>query len=127
MFDKLLAIIGLAAALGLLFIITTTTPASGGATVVLALFILLYISLIAFLTFLIYWLNHIFYRLFYSDQQKPIGRLSFKRAYYYGTVLALAPVILISMKSVGKSGPAEWLLVAIFLLVGYIYVSRQTR
>lgn len=127
MFDRLLAIIGVAAFLGLLFIVTTTTPSSGGAAVVLALFILLYISLIALLTFLIYWLNHSFYRLFYSDQKNPIGRLSFKRAYYYGTVFALAPVILVSMKSVGKSGPAEWLLVVIFLLVGYIYVSRQTR
>lgn len=127
MFHRILAIVGIAALTGVVFIITTTTPSSGGAITVLALFILLYIALIALLTFVIYWLNRIIYKVFYSDKKTPTGILSFKQAYYYGTVFALAPVILVSMKSVGKSGPIEWLLVGLFLLVGYIYVSRQTR
>lgn len=127
MFRRVLAICGLLALCGVLFIVTTTTPSTGGATTVLLLFILLYVVLIAALTFLIFWINRLIGRLFYSDKQSAVNSLSFRQAYYYATVFALAPVILVSMQSVGKSGPVEWLLVGFFLVLGYIYVSRQTR
>lgn len=126
MFGKLLIVIGLVAA-GLLFVILNTIePVDAGATGVLAVFLLLYIALLAGLTHAL-WLG--------SRALKRVGSelkllssyqsVTLKKAYYYATVVALAPVILIGLQSVGGAGVYEVGLVALLVTLGCIYVSRR--
>lgn len=59
--------------------------------------------------------------------RKPLRPMLFRRAYYFSTVLAAAPVMLIGLQSVQSVGFYEILLVVIFELVACIYISRRMR
>lgn len=127
MFSRFLAVIGVFAALGLLYLLQTTTPTEAGAMGVLAVFLLLYITLVSLLAFFLFYTYKIIVKLFFADIERRIAaRFTFKKSYYYASILALGPVMLISLRSVGKAGLVELFLVAILLIVGCVYVSRQT-
>ena len=59
--------------------------------------------------------------------RKPVRLMQFRRAYYFSTVLAAAPVMLVGLQSVTTVGVYEVLLVAVFEVVACIYISRRTR
>ncbi|MFZ1250403.1 MAG: hypothetical protein WAR37_03090 [Candidatus Microsaccharimonas sp.] len=59
--------------------------------------------------------------------RKPLSPMEFKRAYYYSTVLAAAPVMLIGLQSVQPIGVYEFILVAIFEVVACLYVNKRMR
>jgi len=59
--------------------------------------------------------------------RKPITAMAFRRAYYFSTVLAAAPVMLIALQSVRTIDVYELLLVIIFEVVACVYVSRRIR
>lgn len=59
--------------------------------------------------------------------RKPITAMQFRRAYYFSTVLAAAPVMLIALQSVRAISVYELLLVVIFEVVACVYVSRRIR
>jgi 4-hydroxybenzoate polyprenyltransferase len=58
--------------------------------------------------------------------KRPPGRLSLKRAYYYSSVLALGPIMALAMMSIGSFGVYETVLIAVFLAVALLYVSRRS-
>lgn len=58
--------------------------------------------------------------------KRPPGRLSLARAYYFSTVLALGPVMVIAMQSIGSFGLYELLLIGVFLAVGILYISKRS-
>ena len=51
--------------------------------------------------------------------------LSFRRCYYFGSVLALAPVLLIGARSVGRGGWYELALVFAFEAIACFYVAKR--
>lgn len=111
----------------LLYMVNATTPSEAGALGVLTVFLVLYIVSAVLLTFFIYWTNRIIVRVFFADSSvRYLDRLSLKRSYYYGSILALGPVMLISLQSVGRGGIGAFALVGILLAIGLVYVSRQT-
>ena len=125
MLSKILTILGLAAA-GLLFIVlTTTSPSEGGAIAILAVFLLSYIVILCTLTFSLVFIGMILDRLYRQVGGSKYKPLSLKRAYYYSSVIALAPVIIISLQSVGEVGLYEIILVSLFVFLGCIYVARR--
>ena len=58
---------------------------------------------------------------------KPITAMPFRRAYYFSTVLAAAPVMILALQSVRSIDVYELLLVIIFEVVACVYVSRRIR
>ena len=58
---------------------------------------------------------------------KPIRPMEFRRAYYFSSVLAAAPVMLIGLQSVQSVGIYEVMLVVLFEITACIYVSKRTR
>ena len=111
----------------LLVVINTTTPSSAGATGILSVFVLTYMLVLSSLTFFMYGMSRIIVRLSKTVTiKKPLQSLSLKRAYYYASVIALAPVILTSMQSVGTLGIYEFGLVLFLIAVGCIYITRRT-
>ncbi len=127
MLAKLLSIIGLVATGLLLILITTTPPADAGAMGILVVFLLSYVVLVCGLTFIVWSLAKIVNRI-----GKRIGVLrstyivDLKKSYYYSSVLALGPIIVVSLQSVGGVGIYEVCLVLLFVFLGCLYVSRRT-
>lgn len=127
MFARLLSIAGVVSAVALGYILVTVSPVEAGATGVLAVFLLSYVVSVVVLTFLFYLVQKVIIKLLYSDRTGSIaGQVSLRKAYYLGSILALGPVILVSLRSVGKAGAGELVLVAILMVIGCLYVSRQT-
>lgn len=128
MFAKILLFVGVVAVAILGYVLTTMSPVDAGATGVLAVFLLSYILSVVVLTFLFYVIHKIILKLLFSDRTGHVSdEVSLRRAYYYSSILALGPVILVSLRSVGKVGVGELVLIAALLLIGCLYISRQTR
>jgi len=126
MLARLLILFGLASA-GLLFIIMTSiSPTSAGAFGILSVFILSYICILSCTTFILFAVSKFMHRLS-RDVQGAHRNLSLnlKSAYYYSSVISLAPVIIISMQSVGGVGIYEMGLILLFVALGCVYVSRR--
>ena len=127
MFSRILAVIGVGAAIGLVYMLQTTTPSEAGAVGVLTVFLLLYITLVSALAFFMFYAYKVIVKLFFGDiERRASSNFGLKRSYYYSSILALGPVMLISLYSVGRGGPLELFLVVALLALGCVYVSRQT-
>lgn len=126
MLSKILIILGLAAA-GLLFVVFTTIyPSSGGAPAILVVFLLSYVALVCALTFALRSANIIIARLYKQVAGKTSRTFSLKRSYYYSSVIALAPVIIVSLQSVGEVGAYEVGLIVLFVFLGCVYVAKRS-
>ena len=127
MLGKIIITIGLAAAGLLLIIINTTTPSSVGASGMLLVFVLGYVVLLSLFSCLIWLASRLAARFGLARRAKSTtGRgLDFRKAYYYATVIALGPVILLGLQSVGGIGLREVSLVVILLSLGCLYVNRR--
>lgn len=128
MAGKIISIITIAAVVLLFFVVNATSPSSAGPLGILAVFLLLYISLTGLLTVVTVLVNHLVVKLSSSIKtRRPLEKLSWKRAYYIASVVALGPVMLIGMGSVGRAGVTEFLLVTIFVCIGLFYIEKRSR
>lgn len=127
MFARLLITVGLVSAGLLLIIFTTTTPSTGGAFGILSVFLLSYIVSLVLFTFLLWFTAFLIRKAGKRTRfiRKPYT-LTLKNAYYYSSVIALGPVIMVSLQSVGGIGLYELILTALFIVLGCIYVSRRS-
>jgi len=127
MFGKILIIIGLAAAGLLLVIMNVTEPSSVGAIGILGVFLLGYIISLVVTSFFLWVLSGIIYKFAHGARLlRNSERLTLRKAYYYATVIALAPIITISLQSVGGISAYEVALTILFIVIGCVYVSRRT-
>lgn len=127
MIGKILVIIGIASGVILSVIFNTTTPASAGAFGILAVFLLAYLLVMSIMTFTLYGISRI---IAYGSKtfilRRPVETLPLQRAYYYATILSLAPIIIISMQSVGGVGVYELFLILLLVSLGCLYVTKRT-
>jgi hypothetical protein len=108
-------------------LLQVTNPASIGPLGIFVLFVLVYVSVLGVLTYLLYGVSRIVARIASTvTAKRPLQPLSFRRAYYFSSVLTLAPIMLIGLHSVGEVGVYEVLLVVIFVIVGCVYTSKRT-
>lgn len=127
MIGKLVAFSTIAATALLVLLVNATTPTTAGPLGILAFFVLLYVALLGALAFLLYGASRVMARLGKAVAiRRPLGQLSFVKAYYYGTVLALGPLMIVGMLSVSEFGALEVGLVMVFVVLGCIYVARRT-
>ena len=126
MLQRTIAIIsGLSLCL-LIILLTTTTPATAGPFGVLVIFISAYLAFLGLISFFLYGGWRIGSRLARNfGVKKPIEPLSFRRAYYFSTIIAAAPVMLLGLQSVGSVSFYELILVVLFIVIGCVYVSRR--
>lgn len=113
----------------LVVLLQTTTPATIGPLGILFVFILLYVSVLGVLTFLLFGCSRIIAKLASSVivRKSTIQSLTLGRAYYYSSVLALAPVLFIGMQSVGEVSIYDVVLVVLFVVIACIYIAKRTR
>ena len=128
MFTRILIVSGLVSAGLLLIILTTTTPAKAGAFGILAVFLLSYITTLFVMTYIVWSVSYLVNRVLiamHRTSYRPYT-LNLKRSYYFSTVLALGPVILVSLRSVGGASGYDLGLVVLFMVLGCLYISRRT-
>lgn len=113
----------------LAIIFNTTLPAAVGPLGILFVFILMYILAVGVLTFLLFGFSVLFEKCINTlvVTKKPMQSLSLTRAYYFSSVAALGPIMLIGIHSVGELGFYDVLLVSIFIIISCIYVAKRTR
>lgn len=126
MYRNYLHAISLIALVSLAFLLNLTNPTTGGPAGILAVFVLIYIISVGVITNSIYYGRVLVKKLakYLSFTIFKVG-MSYKIAYYYGTILGLAPVIIIGLGSVGALGVYEVALVVLFELLGCFYVAKR--
>lgn len=126
MLSRILFFIWLLSLFILIYILGFTTPTQIGAVGVLIVFLLFYVVSTITATYFVYIANRIVLQLFFADVVNIKSKsMSLKKAYYFGSVFALGPVMMISLQSVGGVGLGSFVLVCFLLILGRLYVSRQ--
>lgn len=128
MFGRIITVVTLAAMIALLLTIQSTNPSSIGPVGILVVFFLLYIIFVGIFT----WLVHGGSLLFslaaeFLNLKKPKDSISIGVSYYYGSVLALGPIMLLAMRSVASIGVYEVALVSFFIVISIFYVKKRFR
>jgi hypothetical protein len=127
MLGKFLVVVAILSGIALTIVLNTTTPASAGAFGILIVFILAYLLALSSLTFLLWGISRLVaYVMGIFITRRPVERLSLQRSYFYSTILALAPVIIISLQSVGGVGPYELGLIFLLVIIGCVYVTKRS-
>ena len=108
--------------------LNVTTPATAGPFGILVIFIFAYLSSLGVMTFFLFFINRVIaYVSVMFVARKPYHSLSFKRSYYFSTIIAAAPVMLVGLQSVGATGLYESILVFVFVVIGCLYVSKKVQ
>jgi hypothetical protein len=127
MLSRVIAVSVAIAIVILAIILHMTQPSTVGPLGILVVFILMYVSVLGVLTFLLYGVSQFISRISASfTVKKPIHPLSLSRAYYFSSVIALAPVMLIGMQSVAKVEIQDVVLIIVFVVIACIYISKRT-
>jgi len=128
MLPRIIATLSLASLCVLSAMLTFTTPASAGPFGLLVIFITAYLTFIGLISFFLYGITKLIAAVSAGmTVRKPFQAMSFRRAYYFSTVLAAAPVMLIALQSVKPLDIYLLVLVLIFEVVACLYVSRRIR
>lgn len=118
--------IGIVSAVLALLLVMLTTPRIVGPLGVLAFFVLVYIATVSlvYLTFrsAVGMVRKILTKGRWLMRAEGVSNM---KLYYYSSVLGLAPVILMGMRSVGEIGVGEILLLVIFEVLAIFYISRR--
>jgi hypothetical protein len=127
MLGRVLTISLIMATMLLVILLQTTTPATIGPLGILFVFILMYVSVLCALTFLLYVSSKVIARLSSSlTVRRPLQRLSLIKSYYFSSVVALAPVMLVGMQSVAEVGFYDVALVISFVIISCVYIAKRT-
>lgn len=120
MLPKILSIASLASFVLLSALLQATSPSTIHPVGILLIYVLIYVLAIGVLT-LFLWSGA---RAIATIRRKK-AVLGAEKAYYFATVLALAPVIMIAMKSIGRLEVYEVILILIFEAVACFYVAKR--
>lgn len=108
--------------------LTVTSPATAGPFGLLVLFVTAYLTFVGLISFFLFGINRLIGMVTSSmTLRKPFRPMEFRRAYYFSTVLAAAPVMLVGLQSVRSIGVYEIVLVVLFEVVACVYVSKRMQ
>lgn len=127
MLGRSIAISGVVAVVVLIITLQLTTPSTIGPLGLLFVFVLIYVAILSMLTFLLHSGSKVMIRVSQAlAVRRPLRPLTLQRAYYYGSVVSLAPVMLIGMQSVGVVGIYEILLIGAFTILTCVYIAKRS-
>lgn len=108
-------------ALGVLLIMNLTTPATIHPFGLLVFFVCVYAVVLGLMTSLLYLSQQVFRKI----SNKRQADTSLVAAYEYATIVALGPVILLALQTVGELQLIDVVFTTIFVLLGCFYVSKR--
>lgn len=123
---SIVASIGMVALVMALLMLQLTAPSTVGLFGVLIFFVLLYVfcgsALYVSLVTAVGILNQILPQ---SKWKLMAEGVSIVKIYYYSSILALMPVILLGMSSIGAVNPLDIALLVLFEVLGCFYISKR--
>lgn len=126
MFGRVLTVVTLGAMIALLLVLQSTSPSTVGPVGILAVFFLLYVIFVGICTWIIHGVSLLLHVVTMPALfRKPSTVLSMARSYYFGSVVALGPIMLLAMGSVAKIGVYEVGLVLVFVFISLFYVKKR--
>lgn len=127
MLGRLIGVSTIFAVVALWVMLQITAPSTAGPLGVLLIFIFLYVLVLGLLTFLLFGISRVFIKLLLLiSPRRPRQSLTLMRSYYFSSVVALAPIILIGMQSVGGVSGYDVVLVLLFIIIACFYISKRT-
>lgn len=128
MLERIVVIVTISSLCLLTVLLNITAPTTVGPLGILAVFIFAYLSSLGVMTYFLYSLSRLIVHLSTAfTVKRPLARMSFRVAYYYSTVLAAAPIMLVGLQSVGATGIYEVGLVILFTVIGCLYITKRIR
>lgn len=128
MLERIVGVITLVSLCLLIILLNLTAPTTVGPFGILAVFIFAYLSSLGVMTYFLYGISLVIAHLSSAfTVKRPLQSIPFRTAYYYSTVVALAPIMLVGLRSVGSVGIYEVALVIIFTAVGCLYITKRIR
>lgn len=121
MLGKVLALSTLLSVVLVSTILQSTSPSTIHPLGILVIFVLFYVLALGALTFFLKIISTIVAKV----QKKPSETLSLQQSYYYASVLALAPVMIVGARSIGRSGGYDVILIILFELLACFYISKR--
>jgi hypothetical protein len=126
MLQKIVAITTITSLCLLVLLLNITAPTTVGPFGILAVFILGYLSSLGVMTYFLYTGSRLLAHLSTAfTVKRPLSAMPFRVAYYYSTVIAAAPIMLIGLQSVGSVGLYELALIIVFMVIGCVYITKR--
>lgn len=118
----------IAAVTGLWLIVTSTSPATIHPLGILGVFFFIYVISTVLITFILLIAGDVISRItqLAKGVKADIKRIAPKRAYMFASVLALMPVIVFAMQSVGANDFSGVALILLFEVLACFYVWRRS-
>lgn len=124
---RLVSIGSVAALAVLLLLLNVSSPSEIGPLGILVVFFCLYVVLCGAVMSLLWGGHRVIARVAKSlAVRRPLTPMSAQRAYYFASILALGPVMLLGMQSVGGVDATGVGLVGLFMAIGCIYIAKRT-
>jgi protein-S-isoprenylcysteine O-methyltransferase Ste14 len=128
MVARIIAISGVVSIGILVSILYSTQPSTIGPFGILLVFTLMYVATLSSVTFFLYFGRMVLLRALRSNRlSRRFTPWSIGQSYYFSSVVALAPVMLIGMGSVGEVGIYEFGLVVVFVSIVCFYITKRTN
>jgi hypothetical protein len=125
MLKTIIAFVTILSLMVVAMLLNLTTPATAGPIGILSIFLFSYLTSLGVTTHLIYYVSRGIGRISAMLMpRKPFQPMSFKQSYYYSSVVAMVPILFIGLQSVGAIGVYEVILIAVFVVVGCLYISK---
>lgn len=121
MLGKVLALSTLLSVVLVSTILQSTSPSTIHPLGILVIFVLFYVLALGALTFFL----KIIFTLIAKFYKKQFETLSLQQSYYYASVLALGPVMIVGARSIGRSGGYDVVLIILFELLACFYISKR--
>ena len=115
MLTRTIATVTVVSALMLGVLLFTTTPADTGPFGILGFFVFMYLTALGVLTFLFRGLSILAIKILPKKRSLPRKDPALLTAYYYASVVALIPVMIIAIQSVGELAIYQILLIVFFV------------
>lgn len=108
--------------LGMYLLTANTSPSQAHPAIILLFFLLLYISILISLTVTLVFGSKLISRI---NTRRPKIALGYNQAYMIASILALAPVMLVAMSSVGGVSLREITLICLFEVIALFYLWKR--
>lgn len=110
----------------LFVLLNITTPATAGPFGVLAIFVFAYMSSLGLMTYILYGMSRVTALIStVLVTRRPFNTLTLRRSYFFSSIAAAAPIMLIGLRSVGEVSIYEFILVIFFVIIGCLYISKR--
>lgn len=124
MLAKIVGALTIVAAALLAGVLYMSSPVTAGPIGILIVFILIYMVAAGLLTFFIFGMSYItsvVARVVVTS--RPMQSLTFRRSYYFASIVAVAPVALLGMLSISYVSVYEVVLVTVLVGLGCFYIT----